>query len=145
MILKQLPLLYFMIVIELDGYSLNVPVKPRMDIKEFLSLAERLEVLAEPKKAREVRHEHAAANPIEEFAANFELPKPPRRQEKLASDSIDDFRFEEEDQSRLQHAISALQSNQEALLATQTRIERQEEHIKQILDYLHSLDHHLRN
>jgi hypothetical protein len=149
MILKDPALLAAMIVIELDGYSLNVPVKPRMDIKDFLSLADRLEQLH---GAKEQHHEQqvmpaASAPANEDFTFDVDLPKPPRRKDKqanVAENPMEEFRFEDEDQTRLQHAISALQTNQEALMAAQQRIERQEDHIKQILDYLHSLDRHLR-
>jgi ADP-ribosylglycohydrolase len=115
-----------MVEFEIDGFTIDVPLKAQMTIQEFLAVADKLEAMA--------NRTHRAERHIE--AAVAAAPSVFRRPVE------EDFRFE--DELNPQHMKAHIERHMEHLRAHEQRLQAQEEHTRKILEYLQSLDRFIR-
>jgi len=123
-----------MIQIDWEGLTLNVPVKDRMHIDEFLELADRLQKLMDTHNDY-VHGEHEEhVHETHHAPPEWNEPEPTQH----------DFKFEHEEEERFQRASHQLLQQTDRVKALEAKLDTHDEHIKQMLKYLQALDKHLR-
>jgi hypothetical protein len=132
-----------MIRIELDDFSIVVPVKSEMHVNEFLAIAEKLERIAG--KAHSEKKPYVPP-PKQEAQAFMQPPEPlapPMPPEEVRKATPVTAEIHEEEM-HVAHLMNHLKAQTEHIKKTEERLEKHEEHIVQILQYLQSLDKHIR-
>lgn len=132
------------IELEVDGFTIQVPIKEKMKLEEFMEIVERVEAM--DGRIRSTRRETRPAIPAfyPAVPTGFSAPAPIMpamstsrgKGKKNASASQGDARFDE--------MLSIVQAQFKQSKEADERLEKHEEHIEQILDYLQSLDKFVR-
>lgn len=108
-----------MVQIDLGDFTINVPLKHRMDVREFLAIADRLAKMHGKPRTDELPR-----------------PTPPPAADTPAEEAREeDFYLDKEHE--LEHLLTELREQNK-------RVEQHDEVIAQILEYLHSVAEHMK-
>lgn len=113
-----------MVEVEVHGLALQIPLKPRMHVDEFLAIADKVESMAG----------HLKESPAY-------IQPPPREVKDSAPIPLPE---KTDTEVHFAHIANQVNSQMEHIKAHQAAITKHEAHIEQILKYLHSLDKQIR-
>ena len=135
-----------MVELDMEGLTLNVPLKPEMHVDEFLRIADKVERLSKGQITHEHFHNSQYTEPLSGSSENGptmpSLPRPaPVEHNSLTEE---DFKLPQEDKIKLQHVANQVRSHMDHIKRHEDSLNRHEHHLNQILEYLQSLDKYIR-
>ena len=109
-----------MIRIEIEDFTVDVPIERRMSVAQFLAVADRLERLFGQQLEMRPLSAHEEALPSGFSSTQHEHYRPR---------ALDEFRFEREEEARVEYLMNKLLHKLEAIEVTQSRLEQLETHL----------------